>query len=146
MANKEHLARLKQGIEAWNEWRKAHPEITPDLTEANLSRESRFKVFSSSPHVTVGPTLLGHFSIVRGSPMPTSFRQNSLRQISPLLFSMEQVSSRRTSPGRTSPGRTSSRHTSPGRISPGRISPGQTSLWHISPKRTLARQTLWRLG
>ncbi len=36
MANEEHLARLKQGVEAWNQWRDEHPEIRPDFREANL--------------------------------------------------------------------------------------------------------------
>lgn len=31
MANPEHLAILKQGVEAWNQWRKAHPDTQPDL-------------------------------------------------------------------------------------------------------------------
>ena len=36
MANEEHLdIILKQGVEAWNQWRKEHPEIEPDLSEAN---------------------------------------------------------------------------------------------------------------
>ena len=37
MANQEHLDILKQGVEAWNQWRKEHPEIWPDLEGANLS-------------------------------------------------------------------------------------------------------------
>jgi uncharacterized protein YjbI with pentapeptide repeats len=37
MANAEHLARLKQGVKAWNEWRAANPTIEPDLREADLS-------------------------------------------------------------------------------------------------------------
>jgi hypothetical protein len=37
MANEEHLARLKQGVEAWNQWRDKHPEIYPDLREADLA-------------------------------------------------------------------------------------------------------------
>jgi hypothetical protein len=36
VANKEHLARLKQGVEAWNQWRDENPDIRPDLTRANL--------------------------------------------------------------------------------------------------------------
>lgn len=36
MANQEHLALLKQGVEAWNEWRRANPGIKPDLTRAYL--------------------------------------------------------------------------------------------------------------
>ena len=38
MANKEHLARLKQGIKNWNDWRRKHPEIDPDLSRASLSK------------------------------------------------------------------------------------------------------------
>jgi uncharacterized protein YjbI with pentapeptide repeats len=48
MANKEHLARLKQGVETWNAWRHKTPEIQPglfvvdldevDLNKAKLSR------------------------------------------------------------------------------------------------------------
>jgi len=42
MANQEHLDILKQGVEAWNEWRKQHSEIEPDLSftkfkDTNLS-------------------------------------------------------------------------------------------------------------
>jgi len=36
MANKEHLARLKQGVEAWNQWREANLPVQPDLSMANL--------------------------------------------------------------------------------------------------------------
>ena len=37
MANQEQLAILKQGVEAWNAWRKENEEIWPDLSEANLT-------------------------------------------------------------------------------------------------------------
>jgi len=37
MANQEHLDILKQGVEAWNQWRKVHPEIRPDLNNVDLS-------------------------------------------------------------------------------------------------------------
>jgi hypothetical protein len=36
MANKAHLTQLMQGVEAWNQWREAHPRIKPDLSEAYL--------------------------------------------------------------------------------------------------------------
>ena len=41
MANKEHLAILKQvvgAVEAWNQWREKNPDKRPDLSEATLSR------------------------------------------------------------------------------------------------------------
>ena len=37
MANEKHLAKLKEGVEAWNQWRKENPKIKPDLSTANLS-------------------------------------------------------------------------------------------------------------
>jgi uncharacterized protein YjbI with pentapeptide repeats len=37
MANEEHLAQLKQGWEAWNQWRSENPSIRPELTGANLA-------------------------------------------------------------------------------------------------------------
>jgi hypothetical protein len=36
MANQQHLAVLKQGKVAWNEWRMQHQDINPDLSKANL--------------------------------------------------------------------------------------------------------------
>ena len=36
MANEEHLKLLSKGREIWNEWRKANPDIQPDLSLANL--------------------------------------------------------------------------------------------------------------
>jgi uncharacterized protein YjbI with pentapeptide repeats len=37
MANEEHLARLRQGVDAWNQWRSGHPGTQPDLHKADLS-------------------------------------------------------------------------------------------------------------
>lgn len=36
MANPEHLAKLEEGVEAWNAWRKKYPGIVPDLQGADL--------------------------------------------------------------------------------------------------------------
>ncbi|MCU0533943.1 MAG: pentapeptide repeat-containing protein [Hydrococcus sp. Prado102] len=36
MANKEHLAILKQGVEVWNEWRNKNLQIRVDLSKADL--------------------------------------------------------------------------------------------------------------
>jgi TIR domain/Pentapeptide repeats (8 copies) len=37
MANPEHLAILKQGVERWNKWRKERPEVVPRLSRANFN-------------------------------------------------------------------------------------------------------------
>jgi Pentapeptide repeats (8 copies) len=36
MANDEHVALLKQGVDAWNAWRQKNPDIRPDLSGAEL--------------------------------------------------------------------------------------------------------------
>src|SRR5713101_5911928 len=36
MADQQHLNMLNQGVHVWNKWRKAHPEIRPDLRKADL--------------------------------------------------------------------------------------------------------------
>jgi len=36
MANPEHLARLREGVEAWGQWKKQNPEVEPFLTLASL--------------------------------------------------------------------------------------------------------------
>ena len=45
MANKEHLAILMQGVEAWNKWRKENSKIKPDLTYAKLSKSNLQHVY-----------------------------------------------------------------------------------------------------
>ncbi|AUB42119.1 putative protein YjbI, containings pentapeptide repeats [Nostoc flagelliforme CCNUN1] len=37
MANEEHLAILRQGVNLWNAWRKENDEIQPNLSQADLS-------------------------------------------------------------------------------------------------------------
>ena len=36
MANDEHVALLKQGVDAWNAWRRENPDMRPDLSDADL--------------------------------------------------------------------------------------------------------------
>jgi hypothetical protein len=40
MANKKHVAQLKQGVEAWNQWRRENPKTRPNLSRADLIRAS----------------------------------------------------------------------------------------------------------
>jgi uncharacterized protein YjbI with pentapeptide repeats len=49
MANEAHLARLRQGVQAWNMWRSAHPEIRPNLNTADL-----FQALLVGPNLTGG--------------------------------------------------------------------------------------------
>ena len=36
MANDDHVARLREGADAWNAWRREHPDVEPDLLDAVL--------------------------------------------------------------------------------------------------------------
>ncbi len=36
MANPEHLAKLKEGVQPWNQWREQNPNVEPDLSKADL--------------------------------------------------------------------------------------------------------------
>ena len=36
MANEDHLAILKRGVETWNQWRQANPEVVPNLSRSDL--------------------------------------------------------------------------------------------------------------
>jgi len=36
MADEQHLAKLKEGVEAWNHWREDNPSVKPDLFGENL--------------------------------------------------------------------------------------------------------------
>ncbi|MBG1265514.1 pentapeptide repeat-containing protein [Nostoc sp. WHI] len=37
MVNKEHYARLREGVQGWNEWRQKNPGEIPDLSDVDLS-------------------------------------------------------------------------------------------------------------
>jgi Pentapeptide repeats (8 copies) len=43
MANDEHLALLKRGVDAWNKWRDENLDIRPNLSEADLSRADLYR-------------------------------------------------------------------------------------------------------
>ena len=51
MANSEHLAILKLGVEQWNQWREQHPEIRPDLSEENLEGQDLKGIDLSHAHL-----------------------------------------------------------------------------------------------
>ena len=40
MANKEQLAILDQGVDTWNNWRKENPDVSIDLSGANLKKKN----------------------------------------------------------------------------------------------------------
>ena len=70
MANDEHVALLKQGVDAWNAWREANPDILPDLNKAdlsgaNLSKANRSRADLSELNLLNGANLSGRTSVWR---------------------------------------------------------------------------------
>jgi len=45
MPNEEHLELIKQGVDAWNKWRREHLDTQPDLSEADLSGANLFGAY-----------------------------------------------------------------------------------------------------
>jgi hypothetical protein len=87
MANPEHLAILKQGVERWNEWRKVRPGLPIDLREAGLSgRDFRFADFirvdlhgSSLRGANLSGAALVGAKLRRADLMSVDFRNANLR-------------------------------------------------------------------
>jgi hypothetical protein len=52
MANEDDLARLKQGMEAWNQWRDKYPKIRPDLSGADLTEVQLYAANLSGANLT----------------------------------------------------------------------------------------------
>jgi Pentapeptide repeats (8 copies) len=54
LANPEHLAKLKEGIELWNQWRDQHPDVEPDLREADLNSADLSRANLSKANLSAG--------------------------------------------------------------------------------------------
>ena len=51
MANQEHLNILKQGVDAWNQWRQEHTDIRPDLRGVDLRRADLYRADLTKAHL-----------------------------------------------------------------------------------------------
>lgn len=86
MANPEHLEILKQGVKAWNEWRRKHKGVRPDLryayffradlTEADLTEADLFEANLLEANL-VG-AILNEASIVGAALSKANLREASL--------------------------------------------------------------------
>jgi uncharacterized protein YjbI with pentapeptide repeats len=54
MANPEHLAKLKEGFDAWNEWRNASPGVSVDLEKAHLAGGDLILRLTNLSHAKLG--------------------------------------------------------------------------------------------
>jgi hypothetical protein len=51
MANPDHLSRLKDGPEPWNQWRRDHPALVPDLSGADLRQADLDGIILGAAHL-----------------------------------------------------------------------------------------------
>ena len=79
MANQEHLDILKQGVEVWNEWRKEHPNIRPDLSDTDLSDAILRKADLS--YATLSRTTLSRADLTEARVYGTIFGDLDLRTV-----------------------------------------------------------------
>ena len=65
MADKDHLAILKKGVKAWNEWRRKNHGIHPDLSGANLFEANLGRV--NLGRVDLGRADLGEANLIEAN-------------------------------------------------------------------------------
>jgi uncharacterized protein YjbI with pentapeptide repeats len=66
MANANHIEILKSGVESWNSWRAANPDLTPDLQRADLKNRYLWTVNLSRADLTgadLSSTFLNHANL-----------------------------------------------------------------------------------
>src|SRR6516162_6153906 len=86
MANDEHVAILKKGVDAWNTWRGKNPDVVPDLSGENLTNAHlpgrTCARRTSARWTSAGRTSAGQSSAGRSSSQRTSSRRPSARRTS----------------------------------------------------------------
>jgi hypothetical protein len=89
MANPEHLEILKQGVEAWNKWRREHRDVRPDLRNANLSKADLSSAdlryadlrYANLGHVNLSNISLSGADFTRAKLAYTTFADNDLSEV-----------------------------------------------------------------
>jgi uncharacterized protein YjbI with pentapeptide repeats len=76
--SREHVALLKQGVAAWNEWRHKNPETRPDLIEADLS-EANLSGANLIGAILLGANLIGA-NLIGANLRYADLREANLRE------------------------------------------------------------------
>ena len=82
MANKEHLKIIRQGVAAWNEWRKNNPELIPDLLDADLRKANlsgSYLLTANLSNAELGGANLSGANLSEANLSNTSFFEAYLR-------------------------------------------------------------------
>lgn len=78
MANPEHLNIIKQGVNAWNQWRAKNPRIKPDLSRAELQRAGLTGVDFREADLTLAD--LSSAVLTKGNFHKANLRRANLRR------------------------------------------------------------------
>ena len=84
MANPEHVAILKQGVEHWNRWRLQDPSCVPDLSREDLTR-------IELPYANLTKATLRDASLVRAVLTGAKLRDADLYQTDFYRANMQSV-------------------------------------------------------
>ena len=83
MADPRHLARLKQGVTAWNAWRRRYPKVMPDLSRALLIDLDLRGINLAGAHLVrtnLRQTILSRANLARANLERADLRAASLRR------------------------------------------------------------------
>jgi hypothetical protein len=83
MADPRHLARLRQGVRAWNAWRRRYPKIVPDLGRALLIELDLRGINLAGAHLeraNLRQTMLSRANLTRANLERADLRAASLRR------------------------------------------------------------------
>ncbi len=78
MASDKHLAKLKDGAEAWNEWRRAEPSLRPDLTGLSLTLGEKQWGETNGGPIDFSRALLGDANFRHATLMHANLSESSL--------------------------------------------------------------------
>jgi uncharacterized protein YjbI with pentapeptide repeats len=86
MYNPEHLAKLKEGVGSWNQWREEHPEIRPDLSAADIGQIDLQKANLKQTDLSLAD--LGKANLESANLLSATLFQTNLRQANLMLATL----------------------------------------------------------
>src|SRR5438105_13882528 len=79
MANPEHVAIFKQGVEAWNQWQKEHSYMQFDLSRADLFIDKHFETSLYGPDLS--GAIFSRVNLFRAILIRTTFVKASFSSV-----------------------------------------------------------------
>jgi uncharacterized protein YjbI with pentapeptide repeats len=99
VANPEHLARLKENVRVWNEWRTSNPDIEIDLSESDLSKCFLVGAYLSNANLNAANfsgALLQRAKLKRANLQNANFTEANLSNANLVLANLRGATFKRT--------------------------------------------------